>query len=188
VLHALGRDADAAADLHRASDVLAAGGQGASAAAADLELAGLLAEVDPAGRDAAVAAARERAGEAGAGSVLAQVAVAEGLTALARGDAPTARERFAEAIEAALAGVDAATYIAAAAGMAEAAEADGDRVAAYRALASGWVTVSDLLGREVGAEAFRPLLQAARRRWGAAVFADVKAEHDRARVTGPRLS
>src|SRR5690606_780240 len=123
-----------------------------SAAVADLELAGLLADVDPGGRDAAIAAARRRAGEVGAGSVMAQVAVAEALTALGRDDVPTARQRFTDGAAGALAAGDPATYIAAVAGSAEAAEADGDRLGAYRALASGWVTVSDLLGREVGAE------------------------------------
>ena len=186
-LAARGRHDAAAADLARAAEVLAAGGQDASAAQADIERAGVLADLDPAARDAALAAARAHAARADGPAlpaVLAQVDAADGLVALRSGDPDRARDLLTRARDGALAAVDPATYIAATAGLAEADEARGDRLGTYRALASGWVTVGDLLGREVGASAFRPLLLAARQRWGAEEFAAVKAAHDAAGLRG----
>lgn len=182
VEHAAGRDGDAVADLRCAAELLAAAGEDAQAAVTQLELAGVAGGA-PAVREALVTA-RRRAGSAGGAAgvaALAQVDAAEGGHALEEGRVDAARELFRSACEHALAAVDAATYIAASGGLAAAEERAGDRVAAYEALASGWVTLADLLGPELGAEAFRPQLERVRARWGATEFARVKAAHDESR-------
>jgi hypothetical protein len=65
--------------------------------------------------------------------------------------------------------------------IARAAEGLGDRAGAYEALATGWATLSDLLGKESANKTFMPLLEAQRDRWGAEAFAGVKSQHDEAR-------
>lgn len=186
VHHALGQSGDAVLALRRAEELLAAAGEHAQAAVTDLELAGLL--DDPAAGPEALAAARGHAIEAASEAALAQVDAAEATAALEGGDVPRARALYGSARDRALEVVDPATYIAAVNGLAMACELGGDRVAAYGSLASGWVTISDLLGDGVGAEAFRPPLQRLRERWGAADFARIKAAHDAARRTDPDVS
>lgn len=70
------------------------------------------------------------------------------------------------------------------------ADATGDRVRAYTALASGLVTIADLLGNEAASSALVPELERLRDSWGAEVFAAVKQQHDdlrrAARTAGDR--
>lgn len=94
-----------------------------------------------------------------------------------RGAAATAEAARAAALEA----VAPLSYFAAAALLAQEAEETGDRLAAYTALATAWVTLGDLLGMEVAGSWVAPLLEACRLRWGSAAFAAVKAEHDERR-------
>ena len=74
----------------------------------------------------------------------------------------------------ALAGTVPVAYTTAAMSIAELHEADGDRVAAYEALAVGWATVGDLLGDDVAKATFAPKLQALRERWGDEAFIEAR--------------
>ena len=69
-------------------------------------------------------------------------------------------------------------YIAAAIAILELSEATGDRLGSYAALAMGWVTLSDLMGKEVARASFEPKLVAMRQRWGASTFEDIKATYE----------
>lgn len=80
--------------------------------------------------------------------------------------------------EHALEAVDPLSYVAAAVALAELAELLGERVAAYEALAVGWVTLGDLLGAEVARNTFGPKLQELRERWGATEFDKVKTTYE----------
>ena len=51
-------------------------------------------------------------------------------------------------------------------------------MSAYEALAVGWVTLGDPLGRDVARAAFEPRLRAMRERWGAAAFDQIKAAYE----------
>jgi hypothetical protein len=186
--HGLGRVAAAVADLTEATGLLVEAAEDGSAADAQVELAGLLADRSPERARAALVAARRLATGAAAVGVLAKVDVAEGSLALAAGDDRAAEAGFVAGRDRALEAVDPATYIAAASGAAAAAVRAGDRVRGYGHLAAGWVTVSDLLGGEVAAEAFRPQLERLRAAWGPTAFAAVRAAHDDARRDGRPLS
>lgn len=72
-------------------------------------------------------------------------------------------------------------YFAACVEQAEASRGLGDRVAAYRVLATCWVTLADLLGRDVARSWVEPILTAYQIAWGEEGFAAVKQAHDDAR-------
>jgi hypothetical protein len=182
ISQALGDESAAIEDLRAATELLAEAGDEGSAATAELELAGVLAGLSAPQARKALSAARGRAASAAAGGVLARIDVADASLALAEGDLDRARACYRSARDGALAAIDPATFIAAVSGMSLAADQAGDRVDAYRSLASGWVTLADLLGRDVAAEAFRPQLEMLRSRWGADEFTRVKATHDQHRL------
>lgn len=192
--HALGRNEEAVADLDRAARELGAAGQAASAAATELELFGVLHDASADAAHAALATARSWAVQSGDPSVRAQVDAVAGSAALAAGDLTRARDLLTAARDGALAALDAGTYLAASAGLAMAAEQLGDRQAAYATLTSAWVTIADLLGREVAVAAVRPQLLGLRERWGGPEFAAVKEAHDALRrsaaaaAPGPSVS
>jgi hypothetical protein len=94
------------------------------------------------------------------------------------GSIPLALQSVEQARDLALTGVDPLTYFAAVALLAELKDGQGDRVAAYRALATAWVTLADLLGRPIAASWVQPLLLAFQLRWGSAEFQRVKGLHD----------
>ena len=98
--------------------------------------------------------------------------------AFQRGDAAAARDAALQAREAALQAVAAPRYLAAARALAEAHDALGERIEAYRALATAWATLGDLLGAETARAWVEPLLAGLARRWGAAAFKEVRAAHD----------
>jgi hypothetical protein len=54
----------------------------------------------------------------------------------------------------------------------------GDRLSAYEALVVGWVTISDLMGREVARSMFEPKLLELRDRWGIEIFKDIKSSYE----------
>ena len=137
------------------------------------------------------------------------MAARPGLLMLAGDDAQLASERlllaarlqvgcgcFAEAVDLAdmargkaLEAVAPLSYYGAAAVLAEALEGSGRRADAYAALATAWVTLGDLLGREVAESWVSPLIEAYRWKWGTDGFAAAKAEHDsrrRAALPGAR--
>jgi hypothetical protein len=98
--------------------------------------------------------------------------------ALQQGDVAAALGAAQETRELALDAVEPVAYFAAAALLAQVHVIAGDRMAAYRALATAWVTLGDLLGRDIAASWVRPLLLALAVQWGEAGFAQVKAAYD----------
>jgi hypothetical protein len=76
-------------------------------------------------------------------------------------------------------------YVAAAQAIAELTEAGGDRAGAYESLAVGFVTVADLLGKEIAHACFDPALLGLRTRWGPEGFDAVKRAYEaRRRAAG----
>jgi hypothetical protein len=69
-------------------------------------------------------------------------------------------------------------YVGASVALSELAEARGDQVAAYEALAVGWATLGDLLGRDGATSVFRPRMQALEARLGPASFAEARAAYE----------
>ena len=97
---------------------------------------------------------------------------------LKSGEGNAARDTAAQARQAALDANMPVNYVTASMMIAELAEHAHDLEASYAALATGWATLSDLLGREVAAESFRPRLQALRDRIGDARFAEIKHAYE----------
>jgi hypothetical protein len=108
----------------------------------------------------------------------AEILVQRARLARGAGDIAAAGTHAAAAHDAALAAVAPVPYFAASVELAEAFDAQSDRLAAYTALAAAWGTLSDLLGRDVARSWVEPCLLALRLRWGDADFANVKAAHD----------
>lgn len=109
-------------------------------------------------------------------AVLADLALLQAARALDRGDATAALALARQAREQALAGRAPAAYIGAVTAIAQLAETGGDRTTAYATLASGWATLTDLLGADLARQTFQPLLLAQRQRWGIGAFDTVR--HD----------
>lgn len=97
---------------------------------------------------------------------------------LRENDLGAAREVAAQARQAALDASMPVNYVAASMMISELAEHAHAEQEAYAALATGWATLSDLLGREAAAETFRPSLQALRGRLGEVRFAAAKHAYE----------
>jgi len=97
---------------------------------------------------------------------------------LEHGDASAARTQLLAAREQALLARAPDVYISAAVALSRLADHAGDRLQAYAALATGWATVSDLLGALLAGQTFKPLLKALRERWGAADFDAARAAYE----------
>ena len=177
---ALSGDALAAADdLEQALVRLDAGDDVATARRVRVEFATACQDGGDLARAVAVVDAAWPQAEAAADhAVLADLALLRSAQALARDDAPAALAHAATAREHALAGRAPQAYIAAAVALGQLHETLGERAAAYAALASGWVTLADLLGPELARQAFQPPLAGLRARWGAAAFDAVKRDYE----------
>lgn len=103
--------------------------------------------------------------------LMARLQLAGGCFGEAVGSARQARSRALEAVAP-------LSYYGAAVALAEGLDHMGMRTDAYAALATAWVTLGDLLGREVAESWVAPILEAYRMKWGAPAFAAAKAEHD----------
>lgn len=114
-------------------------------------------------------------------SALADLCLLEVTQAIEQKDIPKAMTFAQTARIHALEAVAPLPYISAAVTISQLAEATGDRLAAYEALAVGWVTVSDLLGREVARSMFEPKLLELCDRWGIEIFKDVKSTYEEQR-------
>ena len=97
---------------------------------------------------------------------------------LQQNDLGAAREVAAQARQAALDASMPVNYVAASMMISELAEHVHAEQEAYAALATGWATLSDFLGREAAAETFRPSLQALRGRLGEVRFAAAKHAYE----------
>jgi ATP/maltotriose-dependent transcriptional regulator MalT len=176
---AMDRPGDAAEDHLQAGRLLGVEGDTAGAAQGALDAAtALTAAGDVTRAEALLATAAEAARDIDLPGLRAQVALARATLALQRGDGEAALTEALTAREEALIAVDAVAFAGATGVIAVLEERRGDRVAAYRALATGWATIADLLGSEVAAAMFSPPLLDQQQRWGADGFAAVKAEHD----------
>ena len=105
----------------------------------------------------------------------------------AAGRFPSASDFARRARDAALEAVAPVTYFSAGAELAAALDAAGERVAAYGALASAWVTLADLLGGEAARSWVEPCLVAYQLKWGTDDFAETKSRYEtirRAEMSG----
>ena len=168
----------AADDLARAHELLERAGEREAALRTQIERATALHEAgEPNDAERALQQATSEAHALSDKLALADIALLRSARAVAHNQPDAARALAHEARQHALEAVAPAQYISAAVAIAHLSDALGDRVAAYEALAVGWATLGDLLGREAGRAAFEPPLLALRERWGAAAFADVKAAY-----------
>jgi tetratricopeptide (TPR) repeat protein len=94
----------------------------------------------------------------------------------------TARELAHLARECALQAVAPVQYISSVLALSELANAQSDWLEAYAALATGWVTLADLMGQDVARETFRPQLLYLKKTWGNEKFAQVKALYETSRA------
>ncbi|MDB5801325.1 MAG: hypothetical protein JWL63_2264 [Rhodocyclales bacterium] len=98
--------------------------------------------------------------------------------AFERKDAAAAFAAASAAREAALQAVVPSTYFGAAVAISRAANALGDRLEAYRALATAWVTLIDVIGKEAAQSWVSPMLTALHTEWGEQGFNTIRTEHD----------
>lgn len=113
--------------------------------------------------------------------VAAEVGVIEARLLRAEGEFVEAAMTAAHARALALEAIAPVPYFAACVEQAEAMRASDDRVGAYRVLATAWVTLADLLGRDVARSWVEPVLTAYQIAWGEEGFAAIKRAHDDAR-------
>jgi tetratricopeptide (TPR) repeat protein len=111
-------------------------------------------------------------------SALADLCLLEATRSIAQRNIPRAMTAAHSARTHALKAVAPLPYINAAVAISQLAEETGDRLAAYEALAVGWVTVSDLLGREVARSMFEPKLLNLRDRWGVQSFSEIRLTYE----------
>lgn len=174
---------EAAADLEEAHRLLEMTGDRAAATRALVEQAAALHQGgETATARQAIFNATERAKATGDDHALADLYLLEATQAVDRRDLAAAMKAAQEARTHALSAVAPLSYIGAAFAIAELAEASGDRIAAYEALAVGWVTAGDVLGRDAAKAIFEPKLLELRNRWGAQAFADVKSAYEARRL------
>lgn len=171
------RDFGAAADLMEQQV-----GKGADAEAARLAAAACLSTVDPQGAEALWRQVDQHPPRDGASA--ARRGLVGGQIALQSQKQTLALARFGAARQGALDARDAASYLAASVQSASVLEQLGQMEDAYARLASAWVTLGSLLGRESAATLLRPALQGLRERMGADQFQRVKAAYDAKRRQG----
>jgi hypothetical protein len=177
-----GRAADADADFAEAARLLEATGEGASARRVLVERATALHNLGggPALR-AALAEARERADAAGDHSASGDLDLLEAAAAVADHRLGDAEMLTLRARERALAAVEPVLYVGATLALSELAEIRGDFVSAYEALAVGWATLGDLVGKGAAAEVFRPRMEGLEARLGAPAFAAARTSYEERR-------
>ncbi|MDB5887457.1 MAG: hypothetical protein JWM03_329 [Rhodocyclales bacterium] len=115
---------------------------------------------------------------AGDHAALADIQLLVAAQAFGRGDAVAALEAAKIAREEALQAVAPNTYFSAAVAISRTANALGDQLEAYRALATAWVMLADVIGNEAAQSWVSPVLDALQTEWGEQRFAAVRAEHD----------
>ena len=132
--------------------------------------------------DPAAGGMEPAADELGRHAVRSQLALLAAGRAVTDGDLSSAVGLAIRARTESLAGRAPTCYLAAAYALAALQETSGDDVAAYGTLASGWVTIADLLGGPVGQAAFAPALGALRDRLGTDRFGRVRAAYEKTRT------
>ena len=179
---ASGRFEEAATDLETAHDRWLVLHDDAAARRAAIEAATAWRRADRIERASQVVAATiAEARAASDESALGALELLNATAALERRDAEAARAHAQAARTHALAARAPDTYIGAAVTLAKLAEHAGDDMGAYGTLATGWATVSDLLGRELARSTFEPVLRELRLRWGAERFDAARSAYESAR-------
>jgi hypothetical protein len=178
---ARGNLSDADRDLATAAALLADAGQERAAARVLVERATALQ-----GRPSAAAAVREahRAVEQSGDRALAgELDLLDGAAAVTAGRLSDAEALCRSAREHALSAVEPTLYVGASLALSRLADLRGDPVGAYEAIAVGWATLADLIGREGAAAVFQPHLAELEQQWGASAFAAARnAYEDRRRA------
>jgi tetratricopeptide (TPR) repeat protein len=178
-LTAASRYQEATRDLETAYDLLVRTGDRAGAIRALIEEAtgfrhaGLVADAER-----IISRAMGPAKQDGDHAALADLHLLLTAQALDRHDAAAAMSSAQTARAEALAANAPTSYIGAAHAIGQLAESAGDLLAAYDALATGWVTLGDLLGGDLARISFEPKLKEMRERWGAAAFEEVKKSYE----------
>lgn len=173
---------EAVRNLETAYELLVQAGEQTTATRALIEQAtalqhgGQFAAVEP-----IVDRALQRAAPAGDHAALADLHLLQATQALERRDAAAAMAAAQAARTEALAANAATSYIGAALTIARLAESADNRLGAYEALATGWATLADLLGRDLAQAAFAPPLREMRERWGIAAFDEIKKSYEAGR-------
>jgi hypothetical protein len=122
-----------------------------------------------------------QATQTGDHAALADIQLLAAAQAFERGDAVAALAAASIAREEALQAVVPSTYFSAAVAISRAANALGDNLEAYSALATAWATLADVIGDEAAQSWVSPVLSALQTEWGEQGFAAVRAEHDEQR-------
>jgi len=178
-LAAAGQFDEAIRDLATAHDLLTRLGDRAGAARTLIEQATAYRHAGrPEDADAIVQQAMDPAVHAQDHAALADLHLLRSARALDRHDAAAALASAETARTHALSANAPTPYVAAAHAISQLAEAARDQFRAYEALAVGWATLSDLLGRDMARTAFEPALAQMRERWGAAAFDEVKKTYE----------
>jgi hypothetical protein len=182
---ALARSGDSAAAFDTYAQARALhieAGDAVGAAIVDLECAEALVAVHawPLAKQAALAAI-EAQGLCKDDAYSARVALVNARLAQHAGDLGAAIHFAGDARNLSLRAVQPVSYLASAAIASTLHATSGDRVAAYGVLATAWVTLGDLLGREMAASWVKPLLLDCAAKWGELAFAKAKAEYEAAR-------
>jgi tetratricopeptide (TPR) repeat protein len=177
-----GQVEDAVRDLEMAHDLLARTGDGAGAIRTLIEKATALRHAERFDEAAPIVARAMAAADATDDhAALADLHLLLAAAALDRRDVAAATASAEAARTQALAANAPTSYVGAAVAIAQLAESSGDRLRAYDALATGWVTLADLLGKDAARMTFEPKLTELRERWGAAPFGEVKKIYEAAR-------
>jgi tetratricopeptide (TPR) repeat protein len=113
--------------------------------------------------------------------VLADICLLESAFALEHDDPDGALQSAWQAREFALQAVAPALYIAATLSIAELYDLADDHLRCYESLAVGYVTLADLLGRDMSNATILPKLQEKREKWGVDHFEAVKAAYEEQR-------
>jgi tetratricopeptide (TPR) repeat protein len=176
---ALGHAADAATDMDRAARAFERIGDGTSARRVLVEKATLLQQAgsidayEAAARDARAAVVRADDQALGA-----ELDLLDGAAAVIAGRLDDAEALTRTARDKALASVQPTTYVGACVALSEIADIRGDPVGAYEALAVGWATLGDLVGRDAAGTVFRPRLEELEQRWGVEAFARTREAYE----------
>jgi tetratricopeptide (TPR) repeat protein len=186
-LAAGGRVAEAIDDLGTAHDLLIAAGDRVGGIRALIERAtaerngGLVTEAEK-----TVGRAISLAQQDGDHAALADLQLLLAAEALDRRDPVAAMSVAQEARTEALAANAPTSYLGAAHAIAQLAEAAGDRLTAYAALATGWATLGDMVGGDLARTSFEPALRDMRERWGVEAFGQVQNSYAKARSASDR--
>lgn len=112
---------------------------------------------------------------------LSDLHMVEATIAIERKNLSAALDAAMAAREHALIAIAPLSYVAAAIAIADIHEASKNHLAAYASLASGWATVSDLLGQEASKGLFENKMLALRESWGSEKFKQIKESYENQR-------